>query len=79
MTRAKRSASAPYPRWSITTMGSIPVPSDLLIRFPSRVSTVGWIYTSVKGTSPLNSSPNMSIRATQRKMMPRSVTRTSPG
>ncbi len=38
-----------------------------------------WIYTSWKGTSPMNLMPIMIMRATQKKMMSKPVTRTLPG
>ncbi len=37
------------------------------------------MYTSLKGTSPMNFSPIIIMRATQKKMMSKPVTRTLPG
>ena len=57
----------------------MPVPSDFDIRRPSGAWMIGWTLTSENGMSPVNSSPNMIIRATQRKMMSRPVESTSVG
>ena len=62
--RPKRSASAPCS--SISWIGSTPVPSDLDMRRPSGAWMTEWMFTSVNGTEPVNSIPNMIIRATQR-------------
>ncbi len=62
--RPKRRASAPCS--SISSIGSMPVPSDLDMRRPSGAWITEWIGTSVNGTVPVNSIPNMIIRATQR-------------
>ena len=57
----------------------MPVPSDFDIRRPSGAWMTEWIGTSVNGSSPVNSIPNITIRATQRKMMSRAVESTSVG
>ena len=90
--RPKRSASAPYagnsppssytggrsPPW-IRSDGSIPVPSDFDIRRPSGAWITEWMFTSVNGTCSVSSLPNITMRATQRKMMSRAVEFTSVG
>ena len=55
------------------------MPSDLLILRPLSSITTPWMYTSLKGISPMNLSPLMIILATQKKSMPGSVTRTEVG
>ena len=88
----KRTASAPYAGNSppcentggrgppaIRSSGSTPVPSDLLIRRPSGAWITEWTLTSVNGISPRNSSPIITMRATQRNRMSRAVDRTSVG
>jgi hypothetical protein len=77
ISRPKRSASAPWA--SISSSGSTPVPSDLLIRRPSGACTTEWMYTSENGTSPMYSRPIITMRATQRKMMSRAVESTWVG
>ena len=57
----------------------MPVPSDFDIRRPSGAWMIGWTLTSENGMSPANSSPNMIIRATHRKMMSRPVESTFVG
>ena len=57
----------------------MPVPSDLDIRRPSGAWITAVIGTSVNGSSPVNSTPIITMRATQRKMMSRAVTSTSVG
>ena len=57
----------------------MPVPSDFDIRRPSGAWITEWIGTSRNGSSPVNSTPNITIRATQRKMMSRAVESTSVG
>ena len=57
----------------------MPVPSDFDIRRPSGAWMIELIGTSVNGSSPVNSMPIITIRATQRKMMSRPVTSTSVG
>ena len=57
----------------------MPVPSDLDIRRPSGAWIIEWIGTSANGSSPVNSTPIITIRATQRKMMSRAVESTSVG
>ena len=59
--------------------GSMPVPSDFDMRRPSGAWMTEWMFTSVNGISPVSSMPNITIRATQRKMMSRAVERTSVG
>ena len=76
-TRPKRTASAPCS--AISSSGSIPVPSDLDMRRPSGAMIVELIDTWANGTSPVNSMPSMTIRATHRKMMSRPVVSTSVG
>ena len=63
----KRSASAPY--CSMTFKGSMPFPSDLLILRPWSSRTMPWMFTYLNGISPIASSPNTIMRATQKKMM----------
>ena len=67
--RTRRSASS----------GSIPVPRLFDIRRPSGALIVEWMFTVWNGISPMSSSPAMIIRASQRKMIPRSVELTSFG
>jgi len=55
------------------TRGSITLPFDLLIRWPSAVWMTQWMATSAKGTWPMNSRPVMIIRLTQRLMISRAV------
>ena len=57
----------------------MPVPRDLDMRRPSGAWITEWMFTSVKGISPVSSTPNITMRATQRKMMSRAVERTSVG
>ena len=57
----------------------MPVPSDFDIRRPSGAWMTEWMFTSVNGTCSVSSLPNMTIRATQRKMMSRAVELTSVG
>ncbi len=57
----------------------MPVPSDFDIRRPSGAWITEWIGTSVNGSVPVSSIPNMTMRATQRKMMSRAVESTSVG
>src|SRR5215208_5099768 len=54
-------------------MGSMPVPSDLDIRRPSGAWMTVCTFTRENGTSPVNSSPIITIRATHRKRMSRAV------
>ena len=49
------------------------------MRRPSGACTTEWMGTSVKGSSPVSSTPNITMRATQRKMMSRAVESTSVG
>ncbi len=60
-------------------MGSIPVPRLLDIRRPSGARTVEWMITSVKGTSPMSSSPEKIILFSQSRMISRAVELTLPG
>mgnify|MGYP003694230255 CR=1 FL=1 len=64
---------------SMRSSGSMMLPFDLDILSPcsSRMRPV--MYTSRNGTSPANLSPIMIIRATQKKMMSKPVTRTEVG
>jgi hypothetical protein len=57
----------------------MPVPSDFDMRRPFGAWITEWMFTSENGTSPVSSMPNMTIRATQRKMMSRAVELTSVG
>ena len=57
----------------------MPVPSDFDIRRPSGAWITEWMFTSVNGTCSVNSMPNITMRATQRKMMSRAVESTSVG
>ena len=57
----------------------MPVPRLFDIRRPSGASTVEWMITSWKGTSPTSSSPVQIMRFTQRRMISRAVELTSPG
>src|SRR3989344_730072 len=70
-------ASAPY--LSMSCKGSIPVPRDFDILWPSFVRTVACIMTSLKGFWPINSYEEKTILATHRLMIPRSVERTCVG
>ena len=49
------------------------------MRRPSGALIVEWMFTVWNGISPISSRPAMSIRASQRKMIPRSVELTSFG
>ncbi len=57
----------------------MPVPSDFDMRRPSGAWITEWMFTSVKGSSPVTSTPNITMRATQRKMMSRAVELRSVG
>ena len=57
----------------------MPVPSDFDIRRPSGAWITEWMFTSVNGTCSVSSLPNITMRATQRKMMSRAVECTSVG
>ena len=57
----------------------MPVPSDFDIRRPSGAWITEWMFTSVNGTCSVSSLPNITMRATQRKMMSRAVEFTSVG
>ena len=57
----------------------MPVPSDFDIRRPSTAITVEVMITSVNGISPSRKSPEKIIRFSQRRMISRAVTLTSPG
>ena len=72
-----RRSSRPIP--SIRSIGSRTLPLDLLIFWPlpSLMSPV--MYISLNGTSPANLSPNIIIRATQKNMISKPVTRTLVG
>ena len=71
MVRVNRNASVPY--WSMMVRGSMTLPLDLLIFFPSASRTSAWMYTSLKGTSPMNLMPIMIMRATQKKRISKPV------
>jgi len=72
-----RSASAPY--FSMTSSGSMPLPSDLDIFLPSSSRTMPCISTSPNGFSRICAYPNTIMRATQKKMMSYPVTSTLVG
>jgi hypothetical protein len=57
----------------------MPVPRLFDIRRPSTASTVDVMITSVNGTSPSRKRPEKIIRFSQRRMISRAVTLTSPG
>ena len=77
VTSASRSASAPY--WSITSSGSMPLPSDLDIFRPWASRTRPWINTVRNGTFPVCSMAEKIMRATQKKMISYPVTSVSVG
>ena len=68
----KRVPSAPYS--AIRSIGSIALPSDLLILRPCMSKTSGVTNTSANGMPPAKCMPSITIRATHRKMMSRLVT-----
>ena len=57
----------------------MPVPRLFDIRRPSGASTVDVMITSVNGISPMSSRPLKIMRFSQRRMISRAVTLTSPG
>ena len=59
--------------------GSTALPLDLDIRVPSRAMIVEVMITSSNGLAPVKRRPVMIIRATQRLMISRAVTRTWVG
>ena len=63
----KRRASAPYS--SMTSSGSMPLPSDFDILRPCASRTRPWMSTVLKGTSPVFSRAENIILITQKKMM----------
>ncbi len=71
----KRSASAPYVL--VTSRGSITFPRVLDIFSPFSSRTIAWRKTVLNGTSSMKCRPIIIIRATQKKMMSKPVTRTS--
>src|SRR5699024_439755 len=73
----KRNESAPY--LSMTSIGSTPLPSDLLILRPSASRINPSISTSLNGASSVHSRDCKIILATQKKMMSYPVTSTSVG
>jgi hypothetical protein len=74
----KRRASAPY--WSMSPSGSKTLPLDLLIFWPFSSRTRPWMAIFLNGTSPsMKCIPIIIMRATQKKMMSRPVTRTEVG
>ena len=77
--KASPNRSASAPNCSMRISGSTPVPFDLLIRWPASSMIVAWMITSENGSRPRNSRPIMIMRATQRLMIPRSVTSTWVG
>jgi hypothetical protein len=72
-----RVASVPY--LSISSSGSIPVPSDFDMRRPSGARSVEWMITSVNGISPISSRPEKIMRFSQRRMISRAVVCRFPG
>src|SRR5207244_1532980 len=72
-----RVASAPYS--STASRGSIPVPRLFDMRRPSGALIVAWMLTVWKGMSSISSRPAMIMRASHKKMIPRSVELTSFG
>jgi hypothetical protein len=52
----------------------MPLPRDLAILRPRWSRTVPLMTTSVNGSSPMNSRPIITIRATQKKMISEAVT-----
>src|SRR5215207_2742423 len=63
----------------MVSSGSIPVPRLFDIRRPSGALIVEWMLIEWNGISPINSIPAITILASQRKMIPRSVELTSFG
>ena len=57
----------------------MPVPRLFDMRRPSGASTVEVMITSVNGIPPSRNSPEKIIRFSQRRMISRAVTLTSPG
>ena len=57
----------------------MPVPRLFDIRPPVGACTVEWMTTSLKGISPIISSPAKIIRFSQRRMMSRAVVFMLPG
>ena len=55
------------------------LPLDFDIFWPRSSRTRPWMYTVRNGTSPMKWMPCIIIRATQKKMMSKPVTSTSPG
>ncbi len=72
-----RSASWEMP--SITSSGSIVLPFDFDIFWPSASRTIALMYTSRKALTPANCRVVMIMRATQKKMMSKPVTSTVEG
>ena len=75
--RLNRSASAEKSR--MMSSGSIELPRLLDILRPWLSRTVPCRYTRRNGTSPMNSSPAMIMRETQKKMISGAVTKSSVG
>ena len=73
----KRRASALVA--SMTLSGSSELPRLLLILRPWPSRTVPWMCTREKGTSPMNLSPAIIMRATQKKSMSGAFTRSLVG
>ena len=72
-----RTASAPYFSMRSSGLGLLPRVLDILRPILSRTMPVK--YTLRNGTSCMNSSPAMIMRATQKKMMSGAVTRSLVG
>ena len=70
---------ASAPNSSTTSIGSMPFPSDLDMRRPIWSLTVPLMRTSVKGRSPMNSYPAITMRATQKNRISDAVTSVLPG
>ena len=73
----KRTASQPSS--SIRISGSITLPLDLLILAPFSSRTRALMNTCLNGASPMKWMPIIIIRATQKKMMSKPVTRVLVG
>ena len=69
--------SAPY--WSITSIGSTPLPNDLDIFLPCSSRIKPWIKTCSNGLWPVNSNDWKIIRLTQKKIISYPVTKVFVG
>ena len=76
-TIVKRMASAPY--LSMRPKGSMTLPLDLDIFAPEASRTRALMKTRLNGASPVKCRPIIIIRATQKKMMSKLVTRVLVG